>query len=84
MGEVILTIKIMPESPEVDMDKLLSHVKEKCKVEKEEIKPIAFGLKALIIYTIVQDTGGTDKLEETLASIPRVQSVEVTDVRRAL
>ena len=84
MGEVIVTIKIMPDSPETDMNKLLLYVKEKCKVEKEEIRPIAFGLKALIIYTIVQDSGGTDKLEETLSLIPNVQSVEVTDVRRAL
>jgi elongation factor 1-beta len=84
MGEVIVTIRIMPDSPDTDMNKLLSKVDENCRVEKHEIHPVAFGLKALVIYIIVPDSAGTDDLETKLRAIPHVQSVEVVDVRRAL
>ncbi|MCK4714662.1 MAG: elongation factor 1-beta, partial [Candidatus Aenigmarchaeota archaeon] len=52
--------------------------------EKHEIHPVAFGLKALLIYIIVPDSAGTDDLGTKLRAIPHVQSVEVVDVRRAL
>ena len=81
----------MPESPEVDLLKLreeaLKHIKEfagegDTKVEEE---PIAFGLKAIKIFFIMNESlGSTESLEETITSVEGVQSVEVTDVRRAI
>lgn len=84
MGEVILKIKLMPKSIKDDLDAMLAAAKKVCKVERHEINPIAFGLKALVIYTIIPDEGGTDEIEGKLSKIPHVQSVEVIDVRRAL
>lgn len=80
----------MPESPETD----LKIIEKKAKVfiaeyggdvGKSEEKPVAFGLKALeLIFVSNEDIGSTDKLEQNVASIEGVNSVEVTDVRRAI
>jgi len=95
MASVIITLKLMPTSPEVDLDKLfddaVKHInafideKHKNGEMRKEIEPIGYGLKALkIIFVMDEAQGGTEALEETLAKIADVESVEVTDVRRAL
>ena len=53
MAKAIITIKIMPENPEIDLDKVKDEALGRVKdyygdVEtKTEVEPIAFGLKAL-------------------------------------
>lgn len=91
MANVVATIKIMPESPEVDLNKVEADAKKKIidfagegdmKIEQE---PIAFGLKALkIIFIMSEDKGSTEPLEDSLSEIQGVNSVEVIDVRRAV
>lgn len=90
MAKVIVTLKIMPDSPETD----LAAVQESAEKEitgfggapaKVEIEPIAFGLKALKIYFIMDESkGATDPLEEKISTLDGVHSVEVIDVRRAI
>ena len=90
MADVVITLRIMPKSPETD----LKAIEEKAKVfiseyggevGKVEEKPVAFGLKALeLIFVSNEDIGSTDKLEQNVASIEGVNSVDVTDVRRAI
>ena len=81
---VLLTIQIMPESVEVDLKKVEADVKKlKLFGEIKDIKeePIAFGLKAIKVLTMVPDEGGlTDKIEEAARKIPGVQSAEVIGV----
>jgi len=81
-------IKIMPKSPEVDLEKL----EKECgkviegfegKVHSCEKEPIAFGLTALI-FTLLWPDEGTDKLEEELGKVEDVNSVQLIDVRRAV
>ncbi len=90
MGQVIITITIMPETPDVDLDVVLVLVKEKIELfgaefGKAEIEPIAFGLKALkVIIVSDEEKGSTDTLEEDIKTIEGVQSAETTDVRRAI
>ena len=91
MANVIITLKIMPESIDIDLHKVEADAKKKIidfagpgdtKVEQE---PIAFGLKALqIIFVMDEDKGSTEKLEDEVKEINGVKSVEVTDVRRAV
>ncbi|HII88134.1 TPA: elongation factor 1-beta, partial [Candidatus Woesearchaeota archaeon] len=55
MARVVVTLRIMPESPETDLKKLEQKASEKikafgCEVGKTEIRPVAFGLKALLLY----------------------------------
>lgn len=87
-GLNILTIRLMPESPSVDMNQIKTDAEKAVKSidgifhsAKEE--PIAFGLKALIIIVAIKENKSPDELEQILAKVKNVQSIEVTDVRRA-
>ena len=91
MANVIVTMKIMPISPETDLSKIEEEAKAKIVAfagegdMKTEQEPVAFGLKALkILFVMLEDKGSTDDLEKDIASIEGVNSVEVTDVRRAI
>ena len=90
MASVIITIKIMPESPEVDLTEIEVIGKQKIadfggEVGKVEIEPIAFGLNALkLIFVMDESKGATDQLEADIEAIKGVNSVEITDVRRTI
>ncbi len=94
MATVVVTLKIMPESPDVDLKQLENKldvlVKQFAKLEANEeikfqIEPIAFGLKALkIMFAMDESIGSTESLEEEIKSMHGVNSVEVVDVRRAI
>ena len=91
MAKVIVTLKIMPESPDIDLSKVeetaLGLIKGKYgDVEsKTEVQNVAFGLKALnLIIVIDESQGTTDEVEAKISEVEGVNSVEVTDVRRAL
>lgn len=90
MAQVVITFKIMPESPDID----LNTIKEKVKgiisdfggeVGREMEEPIGFGLVALkLIFVMDEAKGSTEVLEEQISALKEVASVEVTDVRRAI
>ncbi|MFC1769196.1 elongation factor 1-beta [Nanoarchaeota archaeon] len=91
MASVIVTIKIMPESPEVDLAGLETVAKEKIAAFagegdlKSEQIPIAFGLKSLnLTFVMDEDKGSTEPIEKEIAGIEGVNSAEVIDVRRAI
>ena len=91
MADVIITLKIMPESPEIDLDKIEEESKKKIEEfagegeTKSEKVPLAFGLNSLnIIFVMDESKGSPDPVEESIKAIEGVQSVEVIDVRRAL
>ena len=91
MAQVIVTLKIMPESPEIDLVKIEHEAKAKVvdfsqnDEMKSEQEPIAFGLKALKIkFVMDENKGSTDALEESIKGIEGVNSVETVDVRRAV
>lgn len=90
MANVILTLKIMPSDPKVNLD-YISEKAEKLitrfggRVGKREKEPIAFGLSALKITFIMDEKkGGTQSLEEDISKLSGVSSVNVVDVRRAI
>ncbi len=86
MGEVAITYRLMPSELEVD----LNSVKEKAmeilgerRFHSSEVKPIAFGLKALEITAIVEEVEGVgERLEGELAAIEGVQSIETVALTR--
>ncbi len=85
MGEVAVTLRIMPEGVDVDLGQIEREVKACIDVQKVEREPIAFGLAALRVLTVVPDAaGGTDEVEKRILGIDGVRSVEVVDVRRLL
>lgn len=88
MSDVAAILKVMPESPEVDLDALKQTIQDTIEgdvLERIEDEPIGFGLVALNVTIVVDDgEGGTEPVEEALANIDDIQSVEVTDVRRLM
>lgn len=87
MGITAVKIKIMPTSPEVELktiEKTAKSLIEKksgknCKFEEE---PIAFGLKAVIVYFTWPEEIELESLEEELKAIEDVSSIQVMDMRR--
>lgn len=89
MADVVVTLKIMPESPDTDIEKIAEEatkiISEYGEVGKKLIEPVAFGLNSLkLIFVMDEKKGGTDILEQKISEIPEVVNVEVTDVRRAM
>lgn len=87
MGKVAAAIKVMPQSPEVDLDelqeKLEQNLPEGAKIKGFERDDVAFGLVALIPTVIVpDDTGGTEAVEEAFTAVEGVESVSVENVGR--
>lgn len=82
-----IKIKLMPTSPGVNL-KEIEHEAKKI-VEKEgginkeyEIQPIAFGLKAVIVFFQWPEEKEIEYLEDKLRDIPNVQSVQTIDMRK--
>ena len=90
MADVIITLKIMPEAPNVNLDYILKLAEPLIssfggKVGKVSKEPIAFGLSSLnISFFTDEKKGGTDALEQKIAKLTGVSSVSVIDVRRAV
>ena len=87
MGKVAAKIKVMPQSPEVDLDALEDALEqslpEGATVKGFERDNVAFGLVALQPTVIVPDeAGGTEAIEEAFGSVDDVESVEVLNVGR--
>ncbi len=86
MGEAAVRMRVMPESTEVDLAKLKETIKAAvpsfARLHAIEEKPIAFGLKALIVVTIMDDKGGhsPEEIETAISKVPEVESVEVEEV----
>lgn len=90
MADVIVTLRIMPEGVEVDLNNIKDEAIKKINefggdVGKIEEVPVAFGLKSLNLFFIMDEKkGSTEKLEREISGIEGVQSVEIVDVRRAI
>ena len=81
MGQVAITLKVMPESPEVDIGRLKEEIRNSVDVKEIREEPIGFGLVALKVLIVLQDsTGGTDMIEKSISEISGVASVNTEDV----
>jgi len=83
MGSVAVTFRILPDDAEADLDPLKARVRKTLGGALRDMKeqPVAFGLKAIVAIAIVGDAeGGADQLEQSLAALPGVGSVETVDV----
>ena len=89
MGEVLTTMKIMPESPEEDLEAIKETIKssmpEGATIHDIAEEPIAFGLVAIILNFITEDgEGGSEAVEEMVQGIEGVASIEITGVGRLM
>jgi elongation factor 1-beta len=90
MGTAALKIRIMPESPESDLEAIKNKAKElalshdKVLVHSIEEQEVAFGLKAIIITLVWPEELAQDIVEDEFSKIPQVNSVQVIDFRRVV
>jgi elongation factor 1-beta len=91
MADVIITLKIMPVAPDVDLKVVEANALEKILVfagktqTKTELEPVAFGLKAVNITFIADEAKGSpDSVVDNITALESVASCTITHVTRAL
>lgn len=91
MAKAIITFRLMPESPDTDLEPIKQQAqaiaKEKGAIGQMQVQedPIAFGLKAVLVlamYTV--DDTNFDAIAEEMGQIEGVQSSEVAKMDLAL
>lgn len=88
--DTLVVFKLMPEDAETDTKALsetaLATVKTiapDAKVQNIELKPVAFGLKAVLVTVLMSDgAGGPDALEEAFNGLAGVGSASVAEMGR--
>ena len=87
-GIAAVIVRIMPSSPEADIEQIKSKAKGLMEGEGAqnisfEEHPIAFGLKAILIKMAWPEEKDTDLIENALSGIENVTSATIEDYRRA-
>ena len=89
MGNMNVKIKLMPSSVETNLEE----IKEKSKAILEEKggknvhfeeEPIAFGLKAIIVFFIWSEEKELDSIKKSLEEIEHINSLQVLDIRKTI
>jgi elongation factor 1-beta len=88
MAIAAVIVKIMPQSPESDLEVIKKEAQSILESEGAqnfsfEEKPIAFGLKAIMMKLAWQEEKDTSIIEDKISSIPQVSSATIEDYRRA-
>jgi len=88
MAIVSVIVKIMPQSPDTNLEEIKSKAKSLMEIEDAknisfEIKPVAFGLNAIMMKMAWIEEKDTSIIENALSQIPNVSSVQIVDYRRA-
>ncbi|MFA4820200.1 MAG: elongation factor 1-beta [Candidatus Aenigmatarchaeota archaeon] len=77
MGQVALTLNVMPENIEVNINQLKQRIQDAVNPQQIVEKPIGFGLVLLEVLLVFDDKKGVDgDYEEKIRSIEGVGSVE--------
>lgn len=87
MGKVAAQVKVMPDSPEVDLDdleaRLAAALPEGAELNDTAHEAVAFGLTAIIAMVVVPDeAGGTEAVEEAFSGVDAVESVSIENITR--
>lgn len=85
MGRVFLKLKVMPSDLDVNLeaikDKIVKLDFKDVEIRDIALKPIAFGLKALLVLAVMPDTEGvSDRFIEEIGKIEGVESVDIEDM----
>jgi len=88
MAQVAVIVKIMPDSPDSDLELIKTKSKQKLETEGAqnisfEIQNVAFGLKAIMVKFAWPEEKSTDIIETKLSEVETVSSISIEDYRRA-
>lgn len=91
MAKMILTYRVMPEDGEMEYETLQQVVKDTMEAYDEtlninslEAKNMGFGLQAVLVNFNIEETKGSEELEEKLKELPEVGDVVVESMSRAM
>ena len=91
MAKAVITFKLMPESPEVDLEPIKEEAKriaqEAGAIGEMQVKeePIAFGLKAVLVLAMYEVEGSDfDGIAAKMQELENVQSAEIAKMDLAL
>ena len=85
MSDVMVIFKVMPSGVETDLVKLENDISEAVNPQRIEREPVAFGLVALNVTTLMEDAEGKlDQVESKLRGIENVSDVQVTEITRTI
>ena len=74
-------MKVFPEDP-AQLEKVKGAISGLVDVVESKEEDIGFGVKALIIRFLTEESGGIDAVEEKIAAIEGVSQVQVVNVDR--
>ena len=85
----IVKIKFMPSSPETNLEEIKEKARKLIENEggkgvKFEEEPIAFGLKAVMVFFLWDEEKELEPLENSLGKIEDINSIQTIDMRRAI
>ena len=84
MAKVLLTIRVMPEDVNTDLESIKNEILSKIGAQIKEV-PIAFGIVSLYVSTIIEDKEGEiERVEKLLKEIKGVGEIEVLEITRTL
>jgi elongation factor 1-beta len=91
MAKAVITFKLMPESPEIDLEPIKEQARkiaqEAGAIGEMQVKeePIAFGLKAVLVLAMYEVEGSDfDAIATKMKEIENVQNAEVAKMDLAL
>ncbi len=91
MAKAIITFKLMPESPDIDLEPIKKEAMEIAKqngaIGQTQVKeePIAFGLKAVLVLAMYSvESQDFDAIAAKMGKLEGVQSAEVYKMDLAL
>ncbi len=85
MGEVGIIYKILPKDLEIDVNDLSkrieNNIKEFCNIKGVQIKPIAFGLQAILMFISIKDEeNASEKVEQKIKEIDGVGEIDIEEM----
>ncbi len=90
-AKAIIGLRVMPESVDVDLGVLSENIDKAIKEVYGNVgeirvteEAIAFGLRALKFEFVMDESLGSDPIEEKVSQIDGVASAQVIDFRRTL
>ncbi|MEM3096060.1 MAG: elongation factor 1-beta [Nitrososphaerota archaeon] len=89
MANVLLVVRVYPETPEVDLSGILENIRaglpHGVRLKDHKVEEMGFGLQSLLLGLTMPDSEGvSESVERSLQSVPGVSEVNVERVTRIL
>lgn len=85
MGEVGIIYRILPKDLEIDVNDLSKRIEENikgiCNIKGVQIKPIAFGLQAILMFISIKDEEkASEAVEQKIREVDGVGEIDIEEM----